>query len=97
MWDAEVQQMVAGIKPQEVVNMESLLSSIVISLGAVGPPSEGPGGRGARRGPSERAPHMGRGMGRPARPGPGHGPGRPGPVWGAAPAWYGGPPISIPY
>ena len=36
---------------------------------------------------------MGRGMGRPARPGPGHGPGRPGLVWGAAPAWYGGPPI----
>ena len=51
--------------------------------GAVGPPSEGPGG-GARRGPSERAQHMGRGMGRPARPGPGHGPGRPGPVWGVA-------------
>ena len=24
VWDAEVQQMVAGIKPQEVVNMESL-------------------------------------------------------------------------
>ena len=48
------------------------------------------------RGP-HRPPHMGRGMGRPARPGPGHGPGRPGLVWGAAPAWYGGPPISIPY
>ena len=34
---------------------------------------------------------------RPVTPGPGHGPGRPGLVWGAAPAWYGGPPISIPY
>ena len=29
--------------------------------GAVGPLSEGPGGEGARRGPSERAQHMGRG------------------------------------
>ena len=51
----------------------------------------------APRTEAPRPPHMGRGMGRPARPGPGHGPGRPGLVWGAAPAWYGGPPISIPY
>ena len=34
-----------------------------------------------------RPPHMGRGMGRPARPGPGHGPGRAGPVWGMGQAY----------
>ena len=48
--------------------------------------SEGPSADGppAPRTEAPRPPHMGRGMGRPARPGPGHGPGRPGLVWGAA-------------
>ena len=46
-----------------------------------GPPPPAP------RTGAPRPPHMGRGMGRPARPGPGHGPGRPGPVWGMGQAY----------